>query len=63
MRILANGVSNEAGIKNAVKGRFCGKEYTFTHRNPKTGEVWCDDYPVSNNEVGAWVPNDQVEFA
>lgn len=37
-------------------GRYDGKQYVFTHRNPHTGEVWSDD-------IGEWVPSDQVKFA
>ena len=28
-------VKNESGILNARKGRYKGKEYVFTHRDPK----------------------------
>lgn len=47
---------NVSGVKNARIGRYDGKQYVFTHRNPHTGEVWSDD-------IGEWVPSDQVKFA
>ena len=47
---------NVSGVKNARIGRYAGIECVFTHRNPHTGDVWSDD-------IGEWVPSDQVEFA
>ena len=54
---------NVSGVKNARIGRYKGKQYVFTHRNPHTGEVWSDDIPDRQGEPGKWVPSDQVEFA
>lgn len=47
------------------EGMYKGKLYTFTHRNPETGEVWSDDIPVktdSGNAYGRWVNPDSVKW-
>lgn len=36
-------------------GYYEGVLLTFTHRNPKTGEVWSDD-------IGEWIPSDSVKW-
>ena len=54
-------VKNESGILNARKGRYKGKEYVFTHRDPKNGKAYGEDIPVGLT-YGKWVPSEQVEF-
>ena len=47
------------------EGMYKGKLYTFTHRNPETGEVWSDDIPVKTdkgNAYGRWVNPDSVKW-
>lgn len=50
-------------IKTGRKGRFNGKEYLFTHRNPKTGEVWSDEIKAGKDEYGKWVASEKVVWA
>lgn len=64
-------VKNEANVRNARIGIYEGKAYTFTHRNPRTGEVYAEDYPVRHSSVngrlhlnfGKWIPSESVKFA
>lgn len=49
------------------KGIYKGKTYNFTHWNPKTNEVWADDFPAGKTALGLpvygkWVPKDKVRF-
>ena len=53
---------NEYGLYNCQKGFFDGQEYTFSHFNPKTNEVYSDDIPF-NDSYGRWVPNDSVTWS
>lgn len=55
-------VNNEAGVFNARKCRFDGKEYTVTHRNPANGMVYLEDYFVLKNGYGKWVRFDEIEL-
>lgn len=51
-------------------GKYKGRSYTFTHRNPKNGEVWADLIPIKKQvngrymvvEYGMWVSSDKVEW-
>lgn len=55
-------VENDYNLYNARHGRYKGKMYTFTHRDPQTGDLWGEDIPVGNKpvEYGRWVPGDSV---
>ena len=57
-------VENEAGVYFARKGHYNGGNYTVTHRDPKTGDLWGEDIPVGKNpiEYGAWVPGESVRL-
>ncbi len=56
-------VENNAGVFFARKGRYKGVEVTVTHRDPKTGDVWLEDYPVKGStEVGVWVNGESVDI-
>ena len=33
------GMKNESGVINARCGKYGGKKYIFTHKNPKNGDV------------------------
>lgn len=62
---ISKRVANDSGMKNAKVGMYNGKPYTFTHRNPKTGELYGEDIPVSSKEYGVygkWVPAEKVTF-
>ena len=59
------GVENNAGVFYARKGYYKGTEVTVTHRDPESGKVWLDDYPVKTNgptEYGLWVDADSVTY-
>ena len=46
-------------------GKYGGRSYFFTHRNPKNGDVWADLIPVKVGktiEYGRWVPTDKVQW-
>lgn len=51
-------------------GKYKGRSYMFTHRNPKNGEVWADLIPIKKQvngrymvvEYGMWVSSDKVEW-
>lgn len=55
-------VQNNSNLYNAMYGRYKGKRYVFTHRDPQTGDLWSDDIPVGKNpvEYGGWVSADSV---
>ena len=59
-------VPNTAGVFFAKKGYYNGQEVTVTHRDPKTGMVWLEDYVIkhkgSPNEFGKWVDGDSVTY-
>lgn len=51
------------------KGIYNGRKFTFTHRNPKNGDVWSDEIPVVYHtkngvvvEYGKWVSTDKVRW-
>lgn len=61
-------VKNDANTRSARHGTI-GKgnhKYTFTHRNPKTGDFYAEDFPVEKgNQVlwhGAWIKSERVSF-
>lgn len=64
MKNPRNGAVNEANVFYARNGYYKGKLVTVTHRDPQSGELWLEDYPVGKNPVlfGAWVPADSVKF-
>ena len=51
-------------------GKFGGRSYFLTHRNPKNGDVWADLIPIKKQvngrykvvEYGMWVPSDKVKW-
>ena len=55
-------VENDYNLYNARHGRYKGKMYTFTHRDPQTGDLWGEDIPVGKKptEYGCWVHADSV---
>lgn len=70
---------NDAGIFGARMGRVSlmvpeGKKTSrkasitsvFTHRNPKTGDVYGEDIPTRSSDgnivIGRWVPSSDVEW-
>lgn len=63
-------IRNDSNVFTARMGFYGGKLYTFTHRNPQTGELYAEDYQVSvmdskNNRTrvwGKWLPADKVEL-
>lgn len=57
-------IPNTYGLINARYGYYNGGKYLFTHRNPKTGELWGEDIPVGKNpiEYGKWVSGDSVRL-
>ena len=61
---MRNGVANESGVFFAREGYYKGKKVVVTHRDPKSGDLWLDDYPVGKSPVtyGIWVPADSVKF-
>ena len=54
-------IRNEYHVKFAQLGMYAGKECVFTHRNPKTDEVWGEDIP-NGREFGKWVDKRKVKF-
>ena len=61
---MDKGVWNEEGVFFARKGYYKGKEVTVTHRDPATGQVWLEDYPLGKNPIlyGCWVNGDSVSY-
>lgn len=63
-------VRNEGNIRSARLGTI-GKgnhKYTFTHRNPKTGDFYAEDFLVMDKDgkflwYGAWIKSERVTFA
>ena len=47
---------SEYGFFGGAIGYYSGKELAFTHRNPATGEYWCE-------ELGEWINPDKVNFS
>lgn len=63
--MTSRGVWNEEGVFFARKGYYKGKEVTVTHRDPKTGQVWLEDFPIGKDPVlyGCWVDGESVRYA
>ena len=57
-------VPNESRVFFARYGYYNGSKYKFTHRDPKTGELFGDDIPVGKNPVtfGKWVSGESVRL-
>lgn len=57
-------VPNQSRVYFARYGYYAGGKYTFSHRDPQTGDLWGEDIPVGKNpvEYGKWVPGDQVRL-
>ena len=57
-------ISNESGTMKARFGVYKGMKCLFTHRNPKSGEVYGEDIPVDRKYgiCGKWVPYDSVQW-
>ena len=55
---------NSDRMLGARYGRYQGKDYLFTHRNPKNGDLYGEDIPVDTgrNIYGKWVHSDSVVF-
>ena len=61
-------VTNDANTFTARLGMYDGQLYTFTHRNPSTGELWGEDIPVGRRDngkpiYGTWVRAEKVRLA
>lgn len=59
---MAVSIENGDNVYFAKKGAYNGGIYTFTHRDPKSGELWGEDIPVGKNptEYGKWVAPESV---
>ena len=60
-------VPNDYNLYFARYGVYGGRAYTFTHRDPQTGNLWGEDIPEKNDKgkvvaYGMWVPGDKVRF-
>ena len=57
-------VDNMAGVLFAKEGYYKGNKVIVTHRDPATGNVWLEDYPVSGSPIvyGCWVDADSVRY-
>ena len=55
---------NDGRMLGARYGRYQGKEYLFTHRNPKNGDLYGEDIPIVLGSLilGKWVSSDSVIF-
>lgn len=55
---------NDGRMLRARYGRYQGKEYLFTHRNPKNGDLYGEDIPIVPGSLtqGKWVSSDSVAF-
>lgn len=58
------GTRNDDRMLGARYGRYRGKEYLFTHRNPKNGDLYGEDIPIVPGGLilGKWVSSDSVTF-
>lgn len=61
LRFPKHGAENSAGVWWARTGRYKGKEVTITHRDPKSGQVYLEDYR-DGGDYGAWVNSDSVTY-
>ena len=62
---MKRSAENEVGVYFARRGHYNGGNYTFTHRDPKTGELWGEDIPTGKKspiEYGMWVPGESVRL-
>ena len=57
-------VDNEAGVFNAKVGYYKGKKVTVTHRDPKSGQLWLEDFPTGKSpvEYGLWANADNERY-
>lgn len=57
-------VPNQNNLYFARYGYYGGSKYTFTHRDPATGDLWGEDIPVGKSpvEYGEWVSGDSVRL-
>lgn len=55
-------LQNDAGVFGAKFGHYNGRMYTFTHRNPATGELWGEDITAGKKTLGKWVPAEKVKL-
>lgn len=55
---------NDGRMLGARYGRYQGKEYLFTHRNPKNGDLYGEDIPIvpGSLKLGKWVSSYEVTF-
>lgn len=55
---------NNDRMLGARYGRYQGKEYLFTHRNPKNGDLYGEDIPIVPGSLilGKWVSSYEVTF-
>lgn len=53
---------SEYGMLYGAVGYIGGEEVTVTHRNPETGELWCE-YSLSNSSKTGWYDADKVSFS
>ena len=58
------GVENNNRVFFAKTGYYNGQEVTVTHRDPKSGQVWLDDYKFGKDSMdyGMWVDEDSVTY-
>lgn len=55
-------VENMYGIRNARMAIVKGKKVVITHRDPKSGDLWADNYIVGPGILGWWFPSSEVRF-
>lgn len=55
-------VKNNAGVYNARFGFVGGRKYLFTHRDPKSGEVWAEECVDNSKFLGCWMPYEKVTW-
>ena len=57
-------IPNQSNLYFCRYGYYAGGKYTFTHRDPATGDLYGEDIPVGKSpvEYGKWVPGDQVRL-
>ena len=58
---------NDGRLFFCQQGYYKGKLVTVTHRNPESGDVWLEDYPVTDPDsgyktCGKWVRGDAVKY-
>lgn len=56
-------IKNDCGISNARIGILSGgKRGVFTHRNPLTGEIWCEQIEGNKFFKGGWFSSNYVKL-